>query len=63
MKKGNNSTGGRFCLQKMLMASIEMSVKRLNDDIETVDGFCYLGKALNASGGSEMTAVARTRIG
>ena len=39
-----------------------MSVKKLND-VKTVKEFCYLGNTLNASGGSEMTAKARTRIG
>ena len=40
-----------------------MSEERLNDDVETVKGFCFLGNALNARGGFEMTIVARTRIG
>ena len=39
-----------------------MSVDRLNGDVETEEGF-YLENAVNASGGSEMTVVARTRIG
>ena len=30
----------------------EMAVKRLNNDMETVEGFCYLVNALYASGGS-----------
>ena len=38
-----------------------MSVERLNDDVETVEEF-YLVNALNASGGSEIIVVARTRI-
>ena len=38
-----------------------MSVEKLNDDVETVEGFCYLGNASNACGGSEITAVARIR--
>ena len=44
------------------MMRSEMSVVRLNDSVETVWGFCYLQSALNASGGSEMTVVAK-RIG
>ena len=40
-----------------------MSVKRLNDDVETVNEFCCLGNILNTSAGSKMTIVARTRIG
>ena len=38
-----------------------MFVERLNDNVETVKGFCYFGNALN--GGSEMAVIARTRIG
>ena len=45
-----------------MIMRIETSVERLKDDVETVKRFCYLGVALNASGGSEMTVVARTRI-
>ena len=37
--------------------------KRLNEDVEIVKGFCYLRNALNVSGGSEMTVVARTGVG
>ena len=41
-----------------------MFVERLNDDGETVERFCYLGNALQASGDSEkMTVVTRTTIG
>ena len=29
-----------------------MTIERLNDDVETIKGFCYLANALNASGGS-----------
>ena len=39
-----------------------MSVEKFNNDAEKVEGFCH-GNALNASSGSEMTLVARTRIG
>ena len=45
------------------MTRIETSLKRLNDDVENVEGFCHLRNAFNASGGSEMTVVARTKIG
>ena len=38
-------------------------MERLNDDVETVEGFCCLGNALNASGGSEITVVTKTRTG
>ena len=40
-----------------------MSVERLNDDVETVETFCYLGDGLNARSGSKMTTVTSTRIG
>ena len=46
-----------------MMSRNETSVERLNDNEETVEGFCCLGNALNASGGFEMTVVARSRIG
>ena len=39
-----------------------MSVKRLNNDTETVKEFCSLGNALNAIGSSEMTVMVKTRI-
>ena len=53
-----------FVYKRCKMMTInEISVERLNDDAETVEGFCYLGNAFNASGGSEMTVVVRTRIG
>ena len=38
---------------------MKMSLEGLNGDVETVEGFCYLG---NANGKSEMTVAAR-RIG
>ena len=37
-------------------------MEKLNDDVETVKEFCYLGNALKVSDGSEMTAVTRRRI-
>ena len=40
-----------------------MSAERLNDDVETVEEFCYLENALNASSGSEMAVVTSTRTG
>ena len=39
-----------------------MSVERLNDDVETVKKFCYIGNAVNASCGSEMIVMAGTQI-
>ena len=57
------SIGGRFCKRCKMMTRNETFLERLNDDLETVEGFCYLGNAFNASGDSEMIVIARTRIG
>ena len=57
------SIGGWLCKAYKMMTRNETPVEKLNDDVETVEGFCYPRNALNASGGSEMTVVARTRIG
>ena len=35
----------------------------LCDEMETVNGFCYLGDRLNASGGCEAAVTARVRVG
>ena len=40
-----------------------MSVEILNDDVKTVERFCNFENAINTSGDSQMTLVARTRIG
>ena len=39
------------------------SIEKLCDEVETVNGFCYLGDKLNASGGCEAAVTARVRIG
>ena len=39
------------------------SIKKLCDEVETVNGFCYLGDRLNASGGCEVAVTARVKIG
>ena len=39
------------------------SIKKLCDEVETVNGFCYLGDRLNSSGGCEAEITARIRIG
>ena len=36
---------------------------KLCDEVQTVNGFCYLGDRLNASGGCEAVVTARVRIG
>ena len=38
----------------------EMLLERLNDDVNTVEGFCNLRNAINASGVFETTVVVRT---
>ena len=37
-------------------------IKKLCNEVETVNGFCYLGYRLNCSGGCEATVTARVRI-
>ena len=39
------------------------SIEKLCDEVETVNGFCYLVDRLNASGGCEAAVTARVRIG
>ena len=39
------------------------SIERLCDEVETVNGFCYLGDRLNAGGGCEAAVTARVGIG
>ena len=36
---------------------------KVRDDVETVNGFCYLGDKLNASGECETAVTSRTRLG
>ena len=38
-------------------------IEKLRDEVETMNGFCYLGDRLNASGGCEAAVTARVRIG
>ena len=38
-------------------------IEKLCDEQETVNGFCYLGNRLYASGGCEVTVTERVRIG
>ena len=46
-----------------LMEEMVDSIEKLCDEVETVNGFCYLGDRLNASGGCEAAVTARVRIG
>ena len=39
------------------------SIEKLCDEMKTVNGCCYLGDRLNASGGCAETVTARVRIG
>ena len=52
------------CLKcKGIMEGTMDSIKKLCDEVETVNGFSYLGDRLNASGGCEAAVTARVRIG
>ena len=39
------------------------SIERLCNEVEKVNGFCYLGYIINGSGGCEAAVTARVRIG
>ena len=47
---------------KGIMEGMVDSIKKLCNEVETVNGFCYLGDRLNASGGCEVAGTARVRI-
>ena len=52
------------CLKcKGIMEGTMDSIKKLCNEVETVNGFCYLGDRLNASGGCEAAVTARVGIG
>ena len=52
------------CLKcKRIMVGTVDSIEKLCDKVETVNGFCYLGDGLNASGGCEAAVSARVKIG
>ena len=48
---------------KGIMEGMVDSIEKLCYEVETVNGFCYLGDRLNASGGCEAAVTARVRIG
>ena len=48
---------------KRTMEGTMDSIEKLCDEEETVNGFCYLGDRINASGGCEAAVTARVRIG
>ena len=47
---------------KGIMERMVNSIKKLCDEVDTVNGFCYLGDRLNSSGGCDATVIARIRI-
>ena len=48
---------------KGIMEGTVVSIEQLCNEVETVNGFCYLEDRLNASGGCEAAVTARVRIG
>ena len=48
---------------KGIMEEMVYLIEKLCDKVETVNGFCYLGDRLNASGGCEVALTTRVRIG
>ena len=52
------------CLKcKGIMEGTMDSINKLCNEVETVNGFCYLGDRLNASGGCQAAVTARVKIG
>ena len=52
-----------ICLKcKEIMKGMVDLIKKLRDEVETVNGFCYLEDRLNASGGCEAAVTARVKI-
>ena len=48
---------------KIMEEMVDLIIKKLCNEVEIVNGFCYLGDRLNASGGCEAAATAIVRIG
>ena len=48
---------------KAIMERTVDSIEKLCDKVETVNGFCYWGDRLNASGGFEAAVTTRVKIG
>ena len=48
---------------KRIMEGTVDLIKKLCDEVEIVNGFCYLGDRIYASGGCEVAVTARVRIG
>ena len=52
------------CLKcKGIMEGTVDLIKKLCDEVETVNGVCYVGYRLNASGDCQMAVTARVRTG
>ena len=47
---------------KAIMEGTVDSIEKLCDEVEKVNGFCYLRDRLNASGGCEVAVTAKVRI-
>ena len=39
------------------------SIEKMCDEVETVNGFCYLGDRISSGGGCQVAVTARVRIG
>ena len=48
---------------KGIMEGTVDSIEKLCDEVEAVNGFCYLGYRLNFSGACEAAVIARVRTG
>ena len=64
-KRPNARLATHFVCSKCerIMEGTVDSMEKLCDEVETMNGFCYLGDRLNASGGCEAAVTARVRIG
>ena len=65
IKKVNTRLAMFFICSKCIgiMEETVDSIEKLCNEVETVNGFCYLGDRLNASGGCEAAVTARVKIG
>ena len=65
MKKVTCSSARHFVCKRCTDVGdgTEEPVEVLCDEVETENGFCYLGDRLNASGGCETAVTSRDRIG
>ena len=64
--ESNSKCGKNFVFnkcEKVTNGAGEVQQMVMCDEVETVEGFCFLGNRLNASGGCEAAVTARTRVG